>query len=115
MKILAADLKEWWALPDWPDDQSIDDDAYKVNGVEVEGGTFDVTKLADTDEVEVVCGSIIRGDTSKDLKRAIKAWMKSKTHVTIQASIPREREAEAIAALAALGAVPRRGLRCPDQ
>lgn len=47
-------------------------------------------------------GSIINGDTGKDLKRAIVAWLKSRTEVTIVASVPKEREAEALAYLKAL-------------
>lgn len=96
MKVIARDLKEWWSLPEWPKDQYIDDDAYKVNGVEVEDqNNFDVMKLADADEVEILCGSIINGGDGKDLKRAIRAWLKAKTHVTIVAAVPKEREAEA--------------------
>lgn len=103
MKFIAKDLKEWWALPDWPDDASIDDDAYTVNGEEVDPTAFDVTKLADSDTVDILCGSIIRGDTGKDLARTISRWLKERDSVTLVVRAPKAREPEIRAAIKALG------------
>lgn len=103
MKFLAKDLKEWWSLPDWPDDASIDDDAYRVNGEEVDPTAFDVMKLADSDTVDILCGAIIRGDTYKDLAKTISKWLKKRDSVTLVVRVPKARESEARSVIKALG------------